>query len=134
MYDTSDDDDCADQRDERSPTERSQNVMRSPHLSLQRCLAWSQDDDLTDERVQGEEMENDERNIIPSMQHSESSINMVKSFGSFHSAVVDAASSADFHVASFGNNGIRPVHWEEQVTMDKRLEWFLPKNTSTTGQ
>jgi hypothetical protein len=133
MYDTGDEDDGTDQRDEINPRERKQNAPRSPRFSLQRCLAWSQDDDQTEERIPGEEKEGDDdvagkdhesyRHLFP--EYSESNISMVKSFGSFHSAVVDAVSSNDFQINTTSKNGIRPVHWEEQVTVDKNLVSFL---------
>jgi hypothetical protein len=151
MYDTGDEDDSTDQRDEENPNERDQNVPRSPRFSLQRCLAWSQDDDHSEERVQGEEKEDDDDDddevdttendhdnhlhLFP--EYSESSLSMVKSFGSYHSAVVDAASSIDFQINSMSNNWIRPVpvHWEEQVTVDKNLVSFLStKKAVTTGR
>lgn len=147
MYDTGDEDDGADQRDEQSPSERNQNLPRSPKFALQRCLAWSQDDDQTEERVPREEDDDDDvydqaaanenkchLRLFP--EYSESSISMVKSFGSFHSAVVDAASSTstDFHINSpFSNNGIRPVHWEERVTVEKSLDAFLSSKKAVTS-
>ncbi|KAG7366971.1 hypothetical protein IV203_029641 [Nitzschia inconspicua] len=140
MYDTGDEDEeGTDQRDERSPNERNQNLLRSPRFALQRCLAWSQDEDLNEERVPGEvhddyDVENENGahlRLLP--QYSESSIGMVKSFGSFQSAVVDAASSIDLHVNTITNNGIRPVHWEEQVTVDKNLDSFLFSKKAVTG-
>jgi hypothetical protein len=136
--DTGDEDEGADQRDERSPSERNQNAPPSPSFALQRCLAWSQDDDQTEERVPGgeddeQEAENEnELHLRLFPQYSESSLSMVKSFGSFHSAVVDAVSSTDFHVNSISNNGIRPIHWEEQVTVDKNLDSFLALKKGVT--
>jgi hypothetical protein len=104
MYDTGDEDDGTDQRDEINPRERKQNAPRSPRFSLQRC-------------------HESYRHLFP--EYSESNISMVKSFGSFHSAVVDAVSSNDFQINTTSKNGIRPVHWEEQVTVDKNLVSFL---------
>jgi hypothetical protein len=139
-YDTGDEeDDGTDQRDERIPTERNQNVPCSPRFALQRCLAWSQDEDLNEERVLGDEEneitenESNERLLRLFPEYSESSINVVKSFGSFHSAMVDTASSSDFHVNSIPTNGIRPIHWEEQVTVDKNLDSFLTSKKAVTA-
>jgi hypothetical protein len=134
----SDDDDGADQREQRSPSERSEKRARFSRFALQRCLAWSQeDDDQTEDRVQGEEVIDDlvERfsESAVTRDYSESSISMVKSFGSYHSAMVDTASSTDFLTAStVCKNGIRPIHWEEQVTVDKNLNSFLSSKKATT--
>jgi hypothetical protein len=142
MYDTGDEDDSTDQRDEKCRSERNQSLTRSPRFSLQRCLAWSHDDDQTEEGLVGDEMEEDhddekaekdhEGHLRLFPEYSESSISMVKSFGSFHSAVVDAANSTDFQFNAISHKGIRPVHWEEQVTIDKNLVSFLSSKKALT--
>ncbi|KAL3925396.1 MAG: hypothetical protein SGILL_000432 [Bacillariaceae sp.] len=142
-YDTGDEDDwVADQREERSPSERGERRhARFSRFALQRCLAWSQEEDDDQEQVEDRETGEDlveelvERLSGSAMtrDYSESSISMVKSFGSFHSAVVDAASSSDFQTASASNKGIRPIHWEEQVTVDKNLNSFLSSKRQTAS-
>ena len=134
----SDEDDvgAADQREERSPSDRSEKRAR---FTLQRCLAWSQEDDEQNEdRVQGEdEIEHLSNRLSQSAvtrNYSESSISMVKSFGSYHSAMVDATNSTDFLTASVSKDGIRPIHWEERVTDDKNLKCFLSTEAATPKQ
>jgi hypothetical protein len=75
-----------------------------------------------EERVQGGD-EGDEQKEEDKLSIQQEGINMVKSFGSFHSAVIDAANSMDCHVP--GDLGVRPIHWEEQVTVDRKLDSFL---------
>eukprot|EP00539_Tryblionella_compressa_P007319 CAMPEP_0178754400 /NCGR_PEP_ID=MMETSP0744-20121128/12138_1 /TAXON_ID=913974 /ORGANISM="Nitzschia punctata, Strain CCMP561" /LENGTH=158 /DNA_ID=CAMNT_0020408307 /DNA_START=204 /DNA_END=683 /DNA_ORIENTATION=- len=130
MYDTSDEDDA---RDERSPTDRQKATCSSTRFALQRCLAWSVDDQ-EEERVQRdqEEAEHDDEERMDPGTYSEGSINMVKSFGSVYSAVVDATSSMDLH--STTESRVRPVHWEEQVTVEKRLDSFLSGKQVTADQ
>jgi hypothetical protein len=85
-----------------------------------------------------------------------SGLQLVKSYGSFHSAIIDSVNSCDFHgdhvtttlptmtmamktttapassspVSSSSSlpplqHHIRPVHWETQVTADKKLDSFF---------
>ena len=139
-YDSDEDDAADDQREERSPSERSEKRAR---FTLQRCLAWSQEDDdnQNEDRVQGEDAIEDLSNRLSesaavTRNYSESSISMVKSFGSYHSAMVDATNSTDFLATSVSKDGIRPIHWEERVTVDKTLNCFLssPEKATTKQQ
>jgi hypothetical protein len=140
MYSRDEDDTTSDARDETSPNSRQIASKRSSRYVLQRCLAWSQDDDQEEEeRVQGEEQQENRLldgycDVFESSSSSypqQEGINMVKSFGSFHSAVIDATSSMDCHFP--GNLGVRPIHWEEQVTLEKQLDSFLSANKKVTS-
>lgn len=116
MYDSDDDHEVGtDTRDERTSKAR-QNVLNKSKFSLQRCLAWSIDDQ-DEESV----ISRDEENVENLRNGIVSEGGGVQSFGSFHSALVDSVNSRDFHV----HNGVRPIHWEEQVTVDKKLDSFL---------
>jgi hypothetical protein len=126
MYDSDDDNDeeGTDRRDERMSNDR-QEVLRTSKFSLKRCLAWSIDDQ-EDERIST----SDEHDVDGEPNGSLGVISeggAVQSFGSFHSALVDSVNSRELHV----HNGVRPVHWEEQVTIDKNLDSFLPTSTSS---
>lgn len=119
MYDSDDDqEDSPDTRDERMSSDR-QNVLRMSKFSLQRCLAWSIDDQ-DEERVAAREEQYPDGDIGCALATITEG-GGVQSFGSFHSALVDAVNSRDFHI----HNGVRPIHWEEQVTVDKKLDSFL---------
>lgn len=128
MYDSDDDqDDIPDTRDERMSSDR-QNVLRKSKFSLQRSLAWSIDDQDEEHVVtRDEQYPSDERNsaLAPIAEGGG-----VQSFGSFHSALVDAVNSRDFHT----HDGVRPIHWEEQVTVDKELDSFLSLTVSASEQ
>lgn len=139
MYDTGDEDDGGvDQRDERSFNERGRQVPPpSPRFALQRCLAWSQDEDLCEGRDEQdeEETEDDDESEsqdlwFPVTEHPDNHLSILKSYGSFHSAVIDATNSSDYSqnisassdsINKNNNTTIRPIHWEEQVNMEKDL-------------
>jgi hypothetical protein len=128
MYDSDDgQDETSDTRDERMSSDR-QNVLRMSKFSLQRCLAWSIDEQ-EEERVavRDEQFAVDERNnALATIAEGGG----VQSFGSFHSALVDSVNSRDIHI----HNGVRPIHWEEQVTVDKKLDSFLSLTSSASEQ
>mmetsp|Transcript_122 Transcript_122/g.211 ORF Transcript_122/g.211 Transcript_122/m.211 type:complete len:343 (+) Transcript_122:417-1445(+) len=59
-------------------------------------------------------------------------LQLVKSYSSFHSAIIDSVNSSDFHGdrtttanSPSSTSRIAPIHWEEQVTNEKKLDAFF---------
>ena len=130
MYDSEEENEdfcVTDTRDESTCNERQQKEKsrRYSRFSLMRSLAWSQaEDDQEDEGVSDREEDEDEE-IMFMIRNT--SGNSCLSFSSVHSALVDSIN----HLSISGNH-VRPVHWEEQVTIDKKLDSFLSgKKTGT---
>lgn len=105
MYDS---DDCSvDSRDEgeMNVADKGTRDVRDSRYDLQRCLAWSQDDD--DDFVQDDShdfhQEDDDKG------DREDDRMLLQSFCSFHSAIVDSQSCSD-QIAC-----VKSVHWDQKV-------------------
>ena len=128
MYDSEEEDEdfcVTDTRDENICNDRQRNELscRYSRFSLMRCLAWSQtEDDNEDEGVSEREEEKVGEEIFMLRNNSGG----IVSFNSIHSALVDSVN----HVS---DNRIRPVHWDEQVPLDKKLDSFLPEKKTDTS-
>mmetsp|Transcript_23570 Transcript_23570/g.65407 ORF Transcript_23570/g.65407 Transcript_23570/m.65407 type:complete len:156 (-) Transcript_23570:380-847(-) len=134
MYDSEDDDEdffVTESRDEStcSATQRSGARRRHSRYSLMRCLAWSQgEDDKEDngsqqrEGGEGDEDEDEDEEMFVIQNNSEGCV----SFNSVHSARVDS-----IQIAS--DNETRPVHWEQRVASDKKLDSLLSAKQEETS-
>lgn len=125
MYESDEEDDdnyhVPDDRDEKicSEIQRSEKRRRLSRYSLMRCLAWSQADEEINEKSNAERDGEEEKNEGLFVMRNNSV--GCASFSSVHSAMIDSV----HHPI---DNKTRPIHWEQRVSSDRKLDSFLLDN------